>query len=186
MNSSYSVRPAVATELAQLPLIERAASVRFAQTRYAALSGDTPSVDEAYLRQQQAQGLVWVAVDSQDQPIGFIVADVLDGAIYIHEVDVLPEHGQRGLGRRLVSTVCQWARTAGYPAVALATFRDVPWNAPFYARLGFQEIAEDELTPGLLDLRQKETEAGLAATDRVLMRLDLLADGQPDSATFGG
>jgi hypothetical protein len=40
-----------------------------------------------------------------------------------------------------------------YPAVTLTTFRDVPWNAPFYTRLGFSN-AERQATGGLAAKRE--------------------------------
>ncbi|MBW4457630.1 MAG: GNAT family N-acetyltransferase [Nostoc indistinguendum CM1-VF10] len=54
------------------------------------------------------------------------------------QIDVAPEHGQRGIGSALVGTVCTWAKQQGYRIVSLSTFRDIPWNAPFYSKLGFQ------------------------------------------------
>jgi GNAT superfamily N-acetyltransferase len=121
------------------------------------------------LRAQQARGQVWVAADAQDRPVGFAVVTVVDGAGHLEEVSVHPDHGRRGLGRHLVLTVCRWAQEQGYPAVTLATFRDVPWNAPFYARLGFQVLAEKELGPGLLAVRAHETGDGLDVQARVFM-----------------
>lgn len=173
--SGYLVRLARLPELAQLPLIERAASVRFLDTPYGYLAADDPSVDEIYLRQQQADGLVWVAVTEEpmEQPVGFVVAEVLDGSLYIHELDVLPAHGQRGLGRRLVEAVCARAQVDGYASVTLSTFRHVAWNAPFYAHLGFREIDDHEMTPGLQAIQRAEAEGILAGTDRVLMRFVL-------------
>jgi hypothetical protein len=37
---------------------------------------------------------------------------------------------------------------AGYPAVTLRTFRDVPWNGPFYLRRGFAVVDSAALSPG--------------------------------------
>jgi GNAT superfamily N-acetyltransferase len=51
-------------------------------------------------------------------------------------MDVLPEHAGQGLGAALIEAVCSWAHTRGFDAVTLSTFRDVPWNAPFYTRHG--------------------------------------------------
>jgi hypothetical protein len=42
--------------------------------------------------------------------------------------------------------------------VTLTTFRDVPWNAPFYRRLGFEVV--DELPSGLAAIRAHEAMAG--------------------------
>ena len=41
---------------------------------------------------------------------------------------------------KLVLQVCDWAAGNGYASVTLTTFRDVPWNMPFYERLGFRVI----------------------------------------------
>src|SRR5690349_18843714 len=59
-----------------------------------------------------------------------------DGTAYVEEMDVLTDHGRRGLGGRLLEAVCTWAREQGHPAVTLSTFRDVPWNGPFYRDTG--------------------------------------------------
>ena len=59
------------------------------------------------------------------------------------------------------------------PAVTLTTFRDVPWNAPYYERLGFRSLSETELTPELAEVRAREAEPGLDPETRVCMRLDL-------------
>ena len=66
--------------------------------------------------------------------------------------------------------VCAWAATAGYRAVTLTTFRDVPFNMPFYARLGFEVIPHDELTAELRLVVDDETRRGLDPTRRVAMR----------------
>jgi GNAT superfamily N-acetyltransferase len=55
---------------------------------------------------------------------------------HLEEMDVLPEHAGQGLGAALIEAVCSWAHTRGFDAVTLSTFRDVPWNAPFYPRHG--------------------------------------------------
>ena len=36
--------------------------------------------------------------------------------------------------------VVAWAAEHGYDALTLATYRDVPWNGPFYASEGFVEV----------------------------------------------
>ncbi len=53
--------------------------------------------------------------------------------------------------------------------MTLSTFRDIEWNAPFYAKHGFEILTE--LTPGLENLRQLEIEIGLDKIGpRVVMR----------------
>jgi len=172
METTYTIRLAHTEELPQVREIERAAAALFLTTPYANLSDGEPLALE-FLQGQQAQGLLWVAVavlGDGEEPVGFAVARVLDGAIHLEELDVTPTHGQRGLGRQLVQTLCEWATQAGYSAVTLSTFRDLPWNAPFYARLGFRQLPAEALTPGLLALRHKEEQNGLSVAERVIMR----------------
>jgi GNAT superfamily N-acetyltransferase len=169
---SYSIRLANVAELSALQDIECAAATLFLQTGYAFLAGADPtSFDQLY--QQCQKGLVWVAARGDDQPVGFVIASPLDGRLYLQEIDVHPAYGRRGLGTRLILAVGEWAKRNGYTALTLSTFREVPWNAPFYARLGFVVIEETELSRGLREVREKEASHGLPIADRVCMRLDL-------------
>ena len=45
--------------------------------------------------------------------------------------------------------------------------------APYYERLGFQRLTEAEMTPGLMEVRARETGDGLDPKRRVSMRLNL-------------
>jgi hypothetical protein len=49
----------------------------------------------------------------------------------------------------------------------------VPWNAPYYARLGFRILDDAEVTPGLRAIRQREAEICLDRWPRVCMRRDV-------------
>jgi GNAT superfamily N-acetyltransferase len=53
--------------------------------------------------------------------------------------------------------------------VTLTTFRDVPWNMPFYERLGFREIPHDQLSARLRGVVHDETRRGLDPVRRVVM-----------------
>src|SRR5437867_332412 len=90
---------------------------------------------------------VWVGCLSDDLPVGMVIASVREGAVYIEEMDVLPEHGRRGLGANLLGCVCAWAKAQGHAAVTLSTFRDVPWNGPFYRKHGFRMREMPALLP---------------------------------------
>lgn len=168
----YRIRPLRRDELALLPAIEQAAGVLFRGTSEDWIVDDDGQGFDSYEAWQRT-GQIFVAVDAADAPVGFAAVGPLDGQGYLHEIDVHPDHGQRGLGRRLVEAACEWAREQGLTAMQLSTFRDIPWNAPFYARLGFRELADTELGPDLLEERQHEADAGLATAKRMFMRLEL-------------
>jgi GNAT superfamily N-acetyltransferase len=169
MTDALLIRPARPDDLAALPVIERAAAAQFRTTPY-------PEMVESDLVSAEvdlAQEYVWVAVDQEDQSIGFAIVHLLDQSVHLHELDVHPDYARQGLGRRLIATVADWARTHGATALTLTTFADVPWNGPYYARLGFRTLDLATLSPGLQAVRQSEAEAGLPMAHRICMQLDL-------------
>jgi GNAT superfamily N-acetyltransferase len=118
-------------------------------------------------------GQVWVGCLADGLPVGMAIASVRDGAVYVEEMDVLPAHGRRSRGARLLACVCAWAQARGYPAVILSTFRDVPWNGPFYRKHGFKDLPPAEWTPGLRAIRENEARHGLCVEARVFMCREL-------------
>jgi GNAT superfamily N-acetyltransferase len=169
MAETSAIRAARQDDLAALPVIERAAAAVFRTTPYAYLADDDPVSSEVDL----AHEYVWVAVNQADQPIAFAIVHLLDDSVHLHELDVHPDDARQGLGRRLIATVADWARARGATALTLTTFDDVPWNGPYYARLGFRTLDLATLRPGLQAVRQGEAEAGLPMAHRICMQLDL-------------
>ncbi len=169
---SYTIRPAHPDDLPALPAIERAAASLFRATPFAFVA-DFALASEAI---DLALEHVWVAAASDDQPVGFAIAHPLDGCAYLHELDVHPDHARRGLGRRLIGAVAAWGGQTGAAAVTLATFRDIPWNGPFYASLGFRPLPDADLSPGLRAIHQAEAAGGMPIDHRICMRLDLSVD----------
>lgn len=168
----YTIRKATLADLGELPAIERAAALLFADVGLAGVTdGDVTSVDA--FRACHGEGLLWVAADAADRPVGFAFVEILGAAPHLDELDVHPDHGRRGLGGALVRAVADWARAEGYAALTLTTFRAVPWNRPFYERIGFEVLSEAELTANLRDLVRAEAARGLDPAVRVVMRLRL-------------
>jgi GNAT superfamily N-acetyltransferase len=122
-------------------------------------------------------GQVWVACAADATAVGMVIASLREGAVYVEEMDVLPEHGRRGLGARLLAAVCAWAEEQSHPAVTLSTFRDMPWNGPFYRKQGFRDLEPNEWTPGMRAIREQEARHGLRVEARVFMRRELGGDG---------
>jgi GNAT superfamily N-acetyltransferase len=147
------------------------AGLRFAdiaEPRIAACTNDAAfSVDE--LRTYVSADRAWVATED-DVVVGFVIVDILDEVPHIEEVDVAVHAGGRGHGTRLLEAVLEWASERGASAVTLTTFRDVPWNRPWYERHGFRVLSEQEITPELAARRMSEDEEGLPADLRVVMR----------------
>ena len=100
-------------------------------------------------------------------------SEPLDDALFIVEIAVHQQWQGRGIGRMMLTRVADTARAMGYPALTLTTFREVPWNAPFYTRLGFCMLDEQHLPSGLAAKRERETDHGLLPETRCTMRLAL-------------
>jgi len=114
-------------------------------------------------------GHAWVVVDGGDRPVGFILVKPVDGAAHIEQVSVHPAHAHRRIGRDLIDHVEDWAARGGLPALTLTTFRDVPWNGPYYERLGFVALAPSDHRPELTALMAEEATHGLDPARRVAM-----------------
>jgi GNAT superfamily N-acetyltransferase len=160
-----SARP---RDVAMLPAIELAAARLLVGHAPGSILNETTSLD--VLNAAQRHGRLWVAL-ADDVPVGFAHVELLEPAVaHLEEIDVRPDYGHRGLGKRLVTAICTWAAASGYESVTLTTFRDVPWNMPFYARLGFEVIPSDALSPALRAVVQDEARRGLDPSRRVAMR----------------
>lgn len=164
----YSIVPARAADLAALPAIELAAAALF--KGYIRLSPDIEFTPPEEFVRAHARGHLWVAL-TEDRPVGFALVETLDsGQPHLEEIDVLPEHGRGGVGTALVRAVCEWVKASGHAAITLTTFRNVPWNMPFYARMGFVEVPADQLSAELAAIVRYEEGRGLSPRLRVVMR----------------
>jgi GNAT superfamily N-acetyltransferase len=165
--ASYRVRLARPDEVPRLRAIEDAAGTLFSGLGLIdeALDVSFPLDDLARL---VGMGQVWAGCLEDGFPVGMVIASVREETVYVEEMDVLPEHGRRGLGARLLACVCAWAQAQGYSAVTLSTFRDVPWNGPFYRRHGFRDLEPAEWTPGMRAIREQEARHGLRVEARGL------------------
>lgn len=84
-------------------------------------------------------------------------------------MDVQPDFQKRGIGAGLVRACLIDARNSGFQAVTLTTFKDVPWNAPFYARLDFEEVTALDAHPRLAGELANEADNGLPIERRCAM-----------------
>lgn len=168
IDPAYVIRDAVAADLPHLPAIEAAAATLHASW----LADPSVTTPVAELDAARARGHLMVAATAA-APVGFLVLEPLDGDLFVAEVDVHPDHGRRGLGRRLMTAAADRARAAGAPRLVLTTMRDLPFNGPFYASLGFVAVPPDQLTPAWRAIVDAEARRGLPVARRDVMVLDL-------------
>ncbi|MBO8200383.1 GNAT family N-acetyltransferase [Streptomyces smyrnaeus] len=163
------IRAGTARELDRLQEIERAAGRWFRDLGMDEIADDEPPSLEI-LREFADTGGLWVAAVEDGPPAAYALAEPVDGCLHVEQVSVHPDRARRGIGRALLDHLASRAAADRMPALTLTTFAEVPWNAPYYARLGFRTLAEHELTPGLREIRAKESKAGLDRWPRVCMR----------------
>jgi GNAT superfamily N-acetyltransferase len=102
-------------------------------------------------------------------PAGIAIAGQAAGNCWLKELAVDPALGRRGIGTALLSAVLDHARAEGRSAVFLSTFRNVPFNRPFYERRGFTEIEPESAAPALREQFLREVPPGVDPTTRTLM-----------------
>jgi GNAT superfamily N-acetyltransferase len=170
MEKGYQIVMAKPEHLAALPRIERTAAEIFPE-------GMIPDEVKDYVltledfEKALAKNQLWIAVTLDNNPVGFAMVLAKDKSAMLAELDVDPEHQRKGLGRNLVQTVINWAREKGYDHLTLTTFSNVPWNAPFYEKMGFRRLLRAELSVDLIAALAKEAELGLK--NRIAMLIEL-------------
>lgn len=110
-----------------------------------------------------------VAADETGQAVGFAVSADVAGIYWLKELSVDPAFGGKGIGSALLDAVVGRARWACHGALGLTTFRDVPFNAPFYARRGFLECDPATVDPDLGGRLVAECPPGVPLSSRILM-----------------
>ncbi len=159
------IRAARPHEYARLQDIERRAGEQFREIGMPGIADDEPpSADHL-----ASGAALYVATDGEDQPVGYALVDLVDGHAHLEQLSVVPEHGRQGIGQALLQAAVDWARARGDEEITLSTFRDVAFNAPFYARHGFVTVDDGDLTDGLRALVAQEAADGLDTSSRVVM-----------------
>lgn len=162
------VRAAGAADVERIQEIELAAATLFDGTGL--LDGVSPDpVDAGRLHDAILDRHLWVAIGDDDRPVGFALGGWCGDDAHLWELDVDPAFAHRGIGARLVDEVVEWARRQGRTRLTLTTFADVPWNGPYYARLGFVVLPPERWTAALADAIDGERAAGLDVDARVVM-----------------
>ncbi|MFJ5144374.1 GNAT family N-acetyltransferase [Curtobacterium sp. NPDC088465] len=108
---------------------------------------------------------------------GFAHVLEVDGVCHLEQLSVHPLLSRRGLGRALVEAAKDGARERGYARISLRTYADVPWNAPFYATVGFLE--EEPTTSFHGSLLEVEAQHGLDRYGRRVQMSAPLGDPRP-------
>nr|WP_283774595.1 GNAT family N-acetyltransferase [Brachybacterium equifaecis] len=130
-----------------LPAIEAAAGEAFREIGMADVADD-PLPDTDDLARHVGEGRIWVA-ETAGEVAGYALAVLRDGQAHLEQVSVHPDHARTRVGAQLIGAVRTWTLERRDEQLRLTTFTDVPWNAPYYSRLGFRPLPDAELGPEL-------------------------------------
>jgi N-acetylglutamate synthase-like GNAT family acetyltransferase len=159
-----SIRAASTADFGRLAEVSRAADTLFARVGL-----DLPPDDPA-AEFRAADHVLLAEIPSTPAPVGFAALLAMRESAHLASLGVHPDHTRRGLGGALLEAACSWAYEQGYHVVTLTTFRDVPFNAPWYSRRGFIQVPDDALSTELAERHRLESSGVGAAAPRVVMR----------------
>jgi len=92
-------------------------------------------------------GVVWVATREQGDPWDRV--DQLPAWVY--DLEVVPEHRRKGIGKALMLVAEQWARDNGHREIGLHTTTAQPGAEKLYRQLGYGDdglVLSKRITPG--------------------------------------
>ncbi len=110
---------------------------------------------------------------ADNELMGFLSAIEVDNDLHIQEISVSQQFQGQGAGRKLLLTALEHARKRELHGLTLTTFRDLPWNEPFYRQFGFETLGPAEIGPRLTTVLNNEINHGLPGERRCAMRLKL-------------
>ncbi|MCD4526217.1 GNAT family N-acetyltransferase [Nocardioides sp. cx-173] len=156
MHRHHAVRHARAADLRHLQAIEDA-GVSLYEAVLGDLSGDPLASPGRDGRDRVVVPGFLLVTGEVGSPTGFAHVTYVEGFAHLAQLSVHPDHGRQGLGSALVHEAMREAWDAGFDRLSLTTYRDLPWNGPFYSRLGFVEVSR----PEPFEVRQRGLERAL-------------------------
>ncbi len=168
MATTFDIRLGREEDLAAIPVVEIAAAKLFPADR---LPDPEETLSYQALVAALDNGLLWVA-QSGTLTVGFAVATTIGDILHLEEIAVSPDFGRRGIGTALLQRVSDEAQKRKLASVTLTTFEDLPWNALFYEREGFQKLSPEKTGERLQYILDAEQRAGLIG--RVAMVLPII------------
>jgi GNAT superfamily N-acetyltransferase len=163
-------------EIKLLPQIENEADRRYIRAGLGLVVAMPPhSLDALEFGRRHRR--LWVAVSPRNRVVGFALMEIKGDTAGLEQLSVLDRWQGRGLGSALIDRAEAQARALGHAALYLSTYRDVPWNEPFYRRRGFIEVKRCTFPPAVRRTLLNEISAGHPSWQRTIMRRSLGGNG---------
>jgi GNAT superfamily N-acetyltransferase len=163
------IRRAMYKDIPHLGRVERSAAELFRTVKLDHLL-DHATTNPSFLAAMIDANHLWVAVNGMDEPIGFVGGVDIENNFHIAELSVAQRYQGRGVGKALMWQLLQEIRREGFKASTLTTFKRIPWNGPWYKRMGFSEVSLGGMGNEYLQIWQNEARNGLDMDERCLMR----------------
>lgn len=152
----YALTLGEVDDIPALIAVDKAASALFAPTGLIRAEALNDTVPSEILELAIPLGEVVVARNRHGWPVGFALFSLRGNGLYLDQISVHPDHGKQGIGRELVYAVIAEAEARRLSHVSLSTFRDLKWNGPFYASLGFVELPRKRLETYMLEIEEAQ------------------------------
>lgn len=166
---AFRIEPAGPSDILKLIEIDKAASRLFEPTGLLSAEALADHVPAEAFEWAMRHELLDVARLHDGAPVGFTLVSGRGAGLYLDQISVDPAHGKKGIGRALMKHVIQKAHESGLPEVTLSTFRDLPWNGPFYASLGFSPLPRKDMEPFMHEIESLQARS-MDVTQRIFMR----------------
>ena len=165
------IRLGSADEIYKVAPLEQAAAEAYRTIGMDAIADDAP-IPESVLLEAAEEQRFWVAVEYGVLK-AYLLGDFLPQSLHIDQVTVHPDASRRGLGALMIESVSADPRAKERGLITLTSFANVPWNAPYYERIGFIDIDRKDWPEGVAEKVAAEEEKGLAAWPRVVMQREI-------------
>ncbi len=166
---SYTIAPAGPSDIPRVIEVDKAAGTLFDPTGLLSEDALADHVPEEVLISAIRQDQLDVVRMEDGLTVGFTLVSHRGKGLYLDQISVDPAHGRKGIGRALMDHVIRKAVDNGFPEVTLSTFRDLAWNAPFYASIGFRPIPRKAMEDFMFDIEEAQ-KPFMDVSKRVFMR----------------
>ena len=163
-----SIRPGREEDYALLPDLEDAADEIYKSLPGFADLTANENITSSLVNSRPMDAGLFMA-EMSGGPVGFVYFTHVDDCLFIEQIAVVRHAQRKGTGGTLLGKVWDEARGRGLRGVTLCTYRDVPWNMPFYQSQQFRELTSAELGPELAALFQKDIQRWSRYGKRVAM-----------------
>lgn len=166
MGEPITIRPATADDLGTMQEI----SVE-ARSRYRGLVNfEHVAAAPPVAVQRFEQGTAVVAVSATGRVLGFALSRPLDRFLFLDNISTRADCQGHGIGNNLLHAVLNRAISMGYSGVTLTTFREPPWNGPWFRKFAFIPMPHDKIGPELLAVIAYQAKYLVPSTREALWR----------------